>query len=314
MGKEIFVFYESNNLKIHYSDGFRKKEIITTTKTGTLHTFNVFTEELDFTISLTSFELLDLIENQKELDYLKGKQKLTITEDIAERYYSILLRFYLSKSNKEIHEKLAKKYVDDLYDSSKTLFHKYYEEFLSTWITYNHNATVNIVSPDDNIPEFINDRLIIAVGNFMEELGFSYKGEEEPIYGSFFKSLNFFKKDSSKKEINDIYKKGKSALEHNFVDLPAAEVTEKLATSSAALLQAISPYDNVAIRLGQILAIKTTNGDGTTNLMVETVSPELAKLFNDNPGLLNEPKLLFEKIKDIAMEDRKGIAEGDESH
>jgi uncharacterized protein YjbI with pentapeptide repeats len=154
------------------------------------------------------------------------------------------------------------------------------------------DAIVDINIPQSNIDNLYIDRLLSAIDEFMESYGFEYKAEEEPIIGSFFDRLMYvLKSDKTRDEFQDIYGKGKSALESKYLRAPSAENTAKITESAAKLLEVInsSDVDEVAVRLGSILILKTSIKN-VKYLFVETMSPELMNKLDADPGLLRNPK------------------------
>lgn len=153
-------------------------------------------------------------------------------------------------------------------------------------------APVFISLPQKEIDLLTIERLQTATGDFMEAMGFEMKAQSEPVLGSFFQKLVFFLEGKGKDEAVDIYKKGKDALEMQYIDGPSAEATSKLATAAAALITALGPVDEGALRLGGILVVKVTQ-NGLSRIMAETVSHEVIKLLDSNPVLLENPQALF---------------------
>ncbi len=157
-------------------------------------------------------------------------------------------------------------------------------------------AIVFVSIPAAVIDIFDVEELVNACGDFMEEIGFEMETKDEPVYGSFFQHFLFkSKKRKTKEEIKDLYKKGKEALESQFINLPAAEVTEKLATAAGALIQAIDKQDEAVLRMGAILIVKVQQNNKSV-IVAETVSPEITRVLDNNPSLLKHPQAVYELI------------------
>lgn len=158
---------------------------------------------------------------------------------------------------------------------------------------HNRNAVVEINIPQSDIEQMTIERLLTAVDDFLGACGFEYEAEEEPIIGSFFERLKYvLKGDKTSKELGDIYGKGKTALEAAYIRKPSAETTAALADAAAKLLAQINndhELDEVAIRLGSILIIKTSVS-GTKKLFIETISPEMMIKLDSDPALLRNPQ------------------------
>jgi hypothetical protein len=164
-------------------------------------------------------------------------------------------------------------------------------------------ADVFIGLPQEDIDIFTIERIQNATGDFMEAMGFELKTQDEPVFGSFFQKLKFLWKGEVGQEAGEIYSKGKVALEAQFIDLPSAEATSKLATAAAGLITALDGVSDAAIRCGSILLVKVTK-DGVPKIITETVSPELAALLNKNPALLQNPSIVFDLISGMRAPDR----------
>ena len=164
-------------------------------------------------------------------------------------------------------------------------------------------ADVFIGLPQEDIDIFTIERIQNATGDFMEAMGFELKTQDEPVFGSFFQKLKFLLKREVKQEAGEIYSKGKVALEAQFIDLPNAEATSKLATAAAGLIISLEGVSDAAIRCGSILLVKVTK-DGVPKIITETVSPELAALLNKNPALLQNPSIVFDLISGMRAPDQ----------
>lgn len=175
----------------------------------------------------------------------------------------------------------------------------------------NHEATVNINLLDKEIPLFDIEKIQNACGAMMEEMGFELETEDHPVYGSFFQWLKFkTKQPTTQAELEDVYNKGKLALEAKYLNAPMAEATEKYANAAGKLLDSISNFENAVIRLGALLVIKTTE-NGIPQVAIQTISPTLAAKFDEEPELLKSPQILLDYLnnnnreKIIALEDAK---------
>lgn len=171
-------------------------------------------------------------------------------------------------------------------------------------------AEVFIGLPQNELSIFQIEKIQNACGEFMDALGFELETEDEPIYGSFFQRLAFLTKDKkTKEEVSDLYAKGKKALEYKYLNGPTAEATSKLSSAAAELISSVRDIDEVVLRLGSILLVKTIR-NGQQQLIVETVSHELADSFDNNPNLLKNPSAIYEYI--IGERNKQGdIDEGE---
>jgi hypothetical protein len=172
----------------------------------------------------------------------------------------------------------------------------------------NVKAEVFIALPQHEIDLFSVERIQNATGDFMEAMGFELEVQDEPVFGSFYQRLKYLLNGEVKTEAAEIYKKGKTALELQFVSVPSAEATNKLSEAAASLITSLNGIDEAAIRLGAILLVKVSK-DGVSMILAETVSPELALLLDKNPQLLKNPSVVFDLISTIRVSE-KPIEEG----
>ncbi|UOQ52889.1 hypothetical protein [Hymenobacter cellulosivorans] len=119
------------------------------------------------------------------------------------------------------------------------------------------------ISVDINIPqEYIDtvflEEILSSTERFMDACGFEYKAEEKPVYGSFFQRLFFWTKSpKTQQEVQEVYAKGKAALEANYLGKPVAEATSQLSTAAAQLIAACQNVDEIVLRTGAIILVKT---------------------------------------------------------
>lgn len=269
-------------------------ELITRDKNLELKFVTLLYNSLDFNI-----------ENEKVIELTNEAVTLEL------KYISGLLPSRIIGMNKDLLNKYVKFEADNLLNSFGIAKH-YYSENPFPWrdpfyfnkgnnfyenrlreLTKKLYGEVFIALPQSEIDLFTTEKITNACGEFMEALGFELEIEEEPIFGSFFKRLKFvFKKSTSEQELNDIYEKGKNALEAKLLNLPTAEASAKITDSVGNLIVAIKDVDECAFRLGAILLVKVQR-EGKTLIMAETVSPKLISALEENPNLLKKPNELY---------------------
>jgi hypothetical protein len=128
----------------------------------------------------------------------------------------------------------------------------------------------------------------------MEACGFELQTEHEPRHGSFWQRLKFWSKEKmTPREADAIYEEGKTALLITYLDKPAADTTDKMADAAKKLIDAIQPYENSVLRVGNLLVVKV----GKEDLRVETITPELARTLAGNPLLLQRPEVVMRLIE-----------------
>ena len=170
-------------------------------------------------------------------------------------------------------------------------------------------ADVFIGLPQEDIDIFTIERIQNATGDFMEAMGFELKAQDEPVFGSFYQRFIYLLNGEVKQEVSELYRTGKDALNAQLVDLPSAEATSKLLGSAADVIRSLEGVGAAAIRCGSILIVKVTR-EGVPEIVVETISYELAALLNKNPALLRNPSIVFDLISGMRVPDR-AIEEGD---
>jgi hypothetical protein len=171
-------------------------------------------------------------------------------------------------------------------------------------------AEVFIGLPQEQIDLFAIENIQNACGEFMEAMGFEMEAKDEPVFGSFFQRLKFvLTSEKTAKEVNDIYQKGKHALEAQQLDLPRAEASEKLANAAAKAIESIQLMDEAVLRLGALLVVKVQK-EGKPVILVETISPQMSATLDVNPVILNSPAAIYEIL--LASKKYKGqIGEGE---
>jgi hypothetical protein len=142
------------------------------------------------------------------------------------------------------------------------------------------------------IPEtptlYDQENIVNACGEFMEALGFEMKTEDEPVYNSFWQKIKFiFKKNVTEQDVQNLFDKGKKALELKHVELPTAEQTEKLANATEKILHSIEKFDNCTIRLGSLLIVKRMVGPEPI-LKIHQLTLEEIKYIEENNSILKQ--------------------------
>ncbi|UOQ65320.1 hypothetical protein [Hymenobacter volaticus] len=160
-------------------------------------------------------------------------------------------------------------------------------------------ALVYISIPQHFIQNEHLENILESASSFMSVCGFDYKSEEEPVWGSFIQSLIFWtKKPKTQQEVQEIYNKGKAALEATYLGKPVAESTAQLSSAAAQLIAACHNVDEIVLRTGALILVKAVI-DGRTIMSVETISPQLMAHLDMNPGLLRDPRLVYHFLDNL---------------
>jgi hypothetical protein len=118
--------------------------------------------------------------------------------------------------------------------------------------------------------------------------------ESPPEYGSWFKK--WWWRFTGSEQLNDLLVKLQRALEIKALDLPQAEVDEKLLTSAAQFLQAAGEND-VVLKIGSVLLVK----QGAAIVVKSLTSHEFIYL-DRNPQFLKLPDQILDALAGIPAE------------
>jgi hypothetical protein len=173
---------------------------------------------------------------------------------------------------------------------------------------YENTGELIIAIPDSVVDLQTQEKITNAAGDLMEAMGFELEAQEEPIHGSFFSRSKWKRiKQIFTEEATEVYEKAKVALEVQQINMPQAEVTHKLATAAASLLEATKDVKQIVVRCEGLLLVKAVI-NGETVVVIETVSPKLAAALNAIPTMIQDPATMFhvlsaEKAKNKLIEE-----------
>ncbi|HDY84794.1 hypothetical protein LCGC14_1486290 [marine sediment metagenome] len=140
--------------------------------------------------------------------------------------------------------------------------------------------------------------VLSALNEFGQSLGIEIFDNEEPIISSFFQKLfGFAKSKKTKEEMNELYDRGKSALEAQHIKKPTSEANLNVANGAAALLNALGKDSkSSALFYGGllILSIKDKNGDSHNRII--SLNDEQIEYIQSNLNLLKHPEQLLLKV------------------
>ena len=151
------------------------------------------------------------------------------------------------------------------------------------------------VTPLENLT-----RLEAAIEEFMGACAFEFRNKWQLVHGqsgSLHEGLKFWsKKRLSSKELDQLFQRGREALSGSPPGKRPAEGSDEFADASQKLCECLAPYENVALRLGEVLLVKTTQ-EGEVQVQVETISTELALMFDRFPRRLQDPQTVSQLLK-----------------
>jgi DNA-directed RNA polymerase specialized sigma24 family protein len=164
-----------------------------------------------------------------------------------------------------------------------------YTPQLNEGITVNEKKSSEVIIYIPEKPSlFDQENIVNACGEFMEALGYEMKTEDEPVYNSFWQKIKFiFKRNITEEDVNNLFDKGKKALELKYVELPTAEQTEKLANATEKILNSIAKFDNCTIRLGSLLIVKRMVGTESV-LKIHQLSLEEIKYLEESNSIIKD--------------------------
>jgi hypothetical protein len=152
---------------------------------------------------------------------------------------------------------------------------------------------ISVNLPQNDLSDFVIDSILDSLIDFMGNLGLDLSSVNQPIYGSFFQNLKFaLKKRGEKESIENSMKTAETALKTKLLNLPSAEVTEKLADSAAKVLKSIEMAEEAAIRIGPLLILKICN-NGKNLIIIETLSNLIADKLDSQPMLMRDPQAIY---------------------
>ena len=157
---------------------------------------------------------------------------------------------------------------------------------------------VDVYLPDAN-PEVEFQRLEQirnSVGEFLDCFGFSPDPSAHSVERfSSWRWLEWFRSKTAKEEATEIYEGMKESLRREFIDKTGAEAFEKRANATAGLMESLKDYDRAIVRLGDVVVAKAMI-DGIQQVVVETLSPQIARELERKPELLKNPEAFIQHV------------------
>jgi hypothetical protein len=133
-----------------------------------------------------------------------------------------------------------------------------------------------------------------AVANFLFSYG--YAPDTEPLglitHGSWhWKEWFRRKKPRFEREAEDIYGSIKEALVRQNIDVAGGKAFYDRAAGAATLIEALKPFDNAVVRLGDVIVAKAVIDDKPV-IVVQTISPVVAREWDKN-GTFKDPVAVY---------------------
>jgi hypothetical protein len=105
------------------------------------------------------------------------------------------------------------------------------------------------------------------------------------------------------KEGAEIYGDLKEALRRQQIDGAGADAFDKRARAASEFLKALENTPNAIVRLGDVVIVKATV-NGQARLVIETLSPRMARELEQNPLMSSDPVAFFALIDSGAHRER----------
>ena len=93
----------------------------------------------------------------------------------------------------------------------------------------------------------------------------------------------------------DLYSELKEALRRQQIDAAGADAFDKRARAASDLLKALEGTPNAIVRLGDVVIAKATI-NGESRLVIETLSPRIARELEQNPHVSSDPVAFFKLL------------------
>lgn len=148
----------------------------------------------------------------------------------------------------------------------------------------------------DPLPdEATRQRIVAAVENLLEPLGFERSYELPEESGSWWKRLllrtkGFFTHDEVQKRLRT----AEQALEATYLDKPQAEANHLQAGAAAQLITALGSTPNACVQVGSLLLVKATDGEGKCAVIARTLTAEELRRIEENQAILKRPEEILE--------------------
>lgn len=141
-----------------------------------------------------------------------------------------------------------------------------------------------------------------AICNTFDEFGFepSLDDPSAEEFGSWWATFWFRSKQAiTGDEAQDVFRELRETIRRKNLDTAGADVFSTRAEAIDRLLAHMERFDEVAMRLGDVLMAKAVI-DGKVRILVETISAEMARELEKQPMLMRNPQALFEIGKHVA--------------
>ncbi|MDO7084493.1 DEAD/DEAH box helicase family protein [Pseudocolwellia sp. AS88] len=243
-------------------------------------------------------KFFEFIKKSDEGKRLIVKIKSNSTEDEISSEFAKLYRRYRALFRSKVGDYFFKE-MDDLVEKLCDDFENIIREDIFDELA---KANSHLFLSTNNLEEA--EKVFEHFEKFTQSLGFTIDNKGKLEKGSWIKKgIEAIKRISSSEEANELYVKGKKALELASIDKVQSEVNKNNAEAAAALFVALKDIDHAAMRIGSLVLIKT-NVNGQSQAITHVLSTEQVLLLESKPELLNQPSLLLESL-DLSSSEAK---------
>ena len=153
---------------------------------------------------------------------------------------------------------------------------------------------VNLYLMDQPVPAGDIVKVVGATRDFFKALGFDQISEDDPKFGSFMMDLVFFAREFDAAEL--IAKTLKTHISSGSSDSQVGvrnfKLTHKQAEATTRLLDAIEGLNELVLRMGSIVIIKTLV-DGNPRIHLHQLAEDEISFINKQPDLMKSPAALY---------------------
>ncbi|MBU3004275.1 DEAD/DEAH box helicase family protein [Paraglaciecola arctica] len=131
--------------------------------------------------------------------------------------------------------------------------------------------------------------VVEAYTQFAKSIGFSVVNNGEFVKGSWWrKGIELLTRAKNSSEAQELFEKGKKAIELATIEKLQSEVNKNNAEAAAAFLNSTKDISDVAAQFGSLLLVKTTK-DGVAKVSTTVLTTEQLLLVENTPALMSKP-------------------------
>lgn len=142
----------------------------------------------------------------------------------------------------------------------------------------------------------IAEEVFRSYKNFVSSLGLEFVNEGEFVKGSWIrKAMEFIQKARKGKNAQEIFNKGKKAIELAYIEKVQSEVNRNNAEAASAFITSIKDIPNVVSIFGSLILVKATI-NGIPQLLTKVLTTNQLIELEKSPELMNNPAELLSSL------------------